>query len=81
MAFFQRVMNYVFNELLVNTLANSRSFQRFAIKTDAVLKDLAEKGATHKTTMQEQAQNFQKVFQQELRKGMEQQFKTPKKGP
>ena len=32
--FFSGVFNYVFNELLVDTLANSRAFQRFAVRTD-----------------------------------------------
>ena len=34
MAFFGRVFNYVFNELLVDALANSKTFQRFAVRTD-----------------------------------------------
>mmetsp|Transcript_20557 Transcript_20557/g.69918 ORF Transcript_20557/g.69918 Transcript_20557/m.69918 type:complete len:122 (-) Transcript_20557:77-442(-) len=32
---FQRVLNYVANELLVEKLSNSPTFQRFAIRTDA----------------------------------------------
>jgi hypothetical protein len=39
MAFFGRVMNYVFNELLVDALANSRAFQRFAVRTDKALRE------------------------------------------
>ena len=43
MAFFQRVMHYVFNELLVNALANSRTFQRFAIRSNEAMQDFAKK--------------------------------------
>ena len=40
--FFSGVFNYVFNELLVDTLANSRAFQRFAVRTDKALKEAFE---------------------------------------
>lgn len=45
MAFFQRLLNYLVNEVLVQGLANSRAFQRFAVKTDAALTELKTKGA------------------------------------
>ena len=44
MAFFKGVMNYVFNELLVDALANSKSFQRFAVRTDKALKEAQASG-------------------------------------
>lgn len=44
MAFFQKLLNYIVNQVLVEGLANSRTFQRFAIKTDAKLKELRQKG-------------------------------------
>eukprot|EP01083_Nonionella_stella_P224335 798639_1 len=40
--FFQRVANYVANEILIKGLANSRTFQRFAVRTDATLKNMKE---------------------------------------
>lgn len=33
-SFFQRVMHYVINEVLVDTLANSKTFQRFAVRSN-----------------------------------------------
>ena len=45
MAFFQRVFNYIANELLVEGLANSRTFQRFAVRTNEFLKDASKQGA------------------------------------
>ena len=42
--FFSGVFNYVFNELLVDTLANSRAFQRFAVRTDKALKEAQASG-------------------------------------
>ena len=42
--FFSGVFNYVFNELLVDTLANSRAFQRFAVRTDKALREAQASG-------------------------------------
>jgi hypothetical protein len=44
MSFFSRVVSYVFNELLVEGLANSKTFQRFAVRTDAALKEAKTSG-------------------------------------
>ena len=48
MAFFSRVMNYVFNELLVDALANSKTFQRFAVRTDKALHEAQASGKISK---------------------------------
>ena len=48
MAFFSRVMNYVFNELLVDALANSKTFQRFAVRTDKALREAQTSGKISK---------------------------------
>ena len=42
--FFQRVANYVANEIIVKGLANSRTFQRFAVRTNKQYEDLTKKG-------------------------------------
>ena len=44
MSFVNRLFSYVFNELMVNALANSRTFQRFAVKSDALMKEAAADG-------------------------------------
>ena len=38
MSFVGRLANYVLNEFLVNALANSKSFQRFAVRTDDAMR-------------------------------------------
>ncbi|GLD96638.1 hypothetical protein PINS_up005322 [Pythium insidiosum] len=48
MSFFQRLVSYVVNDVAVKTLANSRAFQRFALKTHYHVEDakhLASTGA------------------------------------
>jgi len=42
--FFQRVANYVANEIIVKGLANSKSFQRFAVRTNKKYEDVAKQG-------------------------------------
>lgn len=43
--FFQRVANYVANEMIVKGLANSKIFQKFAVRTNKQYEDLAKQGA------------------------------------
>lgn len=43
MAFFKRVMDHLLNQVLVETLANSRWFQRFAVHSHKLSKEVAEK--------------------------------------
>mmetsp|Transcript_13753 Transcript_13753/g.19664 ORF Transcript_13753/g.19664 Transcript_13753/m.19664 type:complete len:127 (+) Transcript_13753:135-515(+) len=38
--FVQRIANYIANEILIKGLANSKTFQRFAVRTDATLQKL-----------------------------------------
>ena len=45
MRFLQNLFSYWANLVLVETLANSRTFQRFAISTDKLMKELSKKGA------------------------------------
>lgn len=68
-------MNYVANELLVNTLSNSRAFQQFAIKSDMAMKEMASKSAEHSNKITTQASEFTKVFSEELKKGFEEASK------
>lgn len=59
MSFFQRIASHFLNQVLVDGLANSRTFQRFAISSNAKMQDIAKKSADAK-----------KVFNEELTKGM-----------
>jgi hypothetical protein len=45
--FFQRVANYVANEVIVKGLANSRTFQRFVVRADKQFKDIHQTGTEH----------------------------------
>ncbi|KAL0039582.1 hypothetical protein WJX77_002576 [Trebouxia sp. C0004] len=74
MAFFQRVFSYVFNEVLVNTLANSKSFQRFAVKTTHMVEEMSKKGVGTQGQIGEKAAEFKKIFRDEMKKGMDTHF-------
>ena len=43
--FIQRVANYVANEVIVKGLANSKTFQKFAVRTDQQFKDVHKMGS------------------------------------
>lgn len=75
MAFFQRLFSYLVNEALVNGLANSRTFQRFAIRSNEMFNDLSKKGVEGQQKYSEQAQSFLKTFREEVKKGFEEQSK------
>lgn len=80
MSFFGKVFSYVFNEALVNTLANSRVFQRFAVRSSRVIEDLHSKGSTHTERLSNQASDFSKVFREQLKKGIDEQFGSKASG-
>ena len=42
--FVQRVANYIANEVLIKGLANSKTFQRFAVRTDSHLQKMKTEG-------------------------------------
>ncbi|KAK9845061.1 hypothetical protein WJX74_010124 [Apatococcus lobatus] len=79
--FFGRVFSYVFNELLVNTLANNRTFQRFAIRSSEMLQELSQKGKEQSSTLGDQAQTFAQTFSREVRKGFAQESKSSQQPP
>mmetsp|Transcript_8999 Transcript_8999/g.26966 ORF Transcript_8999/g.26966 Transcript_8999/m.26966 type:complete len:85 (-) Transcript_8999:3189-3443(-) len=80
MSFFGKVFSYVFNEALVQGLANSKTFQRFAVRSSKIVEELQSKGTTHKERLTSQASEFSKTFREEMKKGMDQQF-SGKDGP
>lgn len=45
MSFFARVFNHLVNEVLVNSLANNRTFQQLAVRSNAWVADIAKKSA------------------------------------
>lgn len=50
-AFFQRLVSYVVNDVAVKTLANSRAFQRFALKTHYHVEDAKTMASTGANTL------------------------------
>ncbi|GMH33719.1 hypothetical protein BSKO_01553 [Bryopsis sp. KO-2023] len=69
MSFFSRILNHVVNEVLVNSLANSRIFQRFAIRSNEAMKEVVEKGKVVSGQAAEFTHAFTKEFRTELQKG------------
>ena len=52
--FVQRVANYLANEVLIKGLANSRTFQRFAVRSEIRMQELPKAGT----------ENFAKAFEE-----------------
>jgi len=42
--FIQRVVNYLANEVIIKGLANSKTFQKFAVRTDASIREVHKTG-------------------------------------
>jgi hypothetical protein len=57
-------------QVLVDTLANSKTFQRFAIRSNAVFSDMAKKGTVHHQSVTQKSTEFMQTFREELTKGM-----------
>lgn len=56
--FIQRVANYVANEVIIKGLAHSKTFQRFAVRTDQHLKEVQKMGTEQfSKTVEEMAKN------------------------
>uniref|UniRef100_A0A0E0DFY9 Uncharacterized protein n=1 Tax=Oryza meridionalis TaxID=40149 RepID=A0A0E0DFY9_9ORYZ len=54
---FGRVLGYVLNEFLVQVLANNRTFQRFAVRTNKSLENLSSKAKEVREELSEQWRN------------------------
>ncbi|KAK9153976.1 hypothetical protein Sjap_001456 [Stephania japonica] len=55
-----RVLSYLVNELLVNSLANSPSFQRFAVRTSKRMEELSNIAAKKRQDLVEQVKDLSK---------------------
>ncbi|KAL9425981.1 uncharacterized protein LOC107177475 isoform X2 [Citrus sinensis] len=62
--FMHRVISYVVNEVIVNGLANSPAFQRFAVRTSRRIEDISSKAAQKREELAEQMKDFSKNFEQ-----------------
>ncbi|KAL0309984.1 UNVERIFIED_CONTAM: hypothetical protein Sradi_5940700 [Sesamum radiatum] len=61
--FIHRVVSYVANELIVNGLANSPRFQRFAVRTSKKLEEYSDIAAQKKREIAEQLKDASKNFE------------------
>ncbi|XP_004302629.1 PREDICTED: uncharacterized protein LOC101307410 [Fragaria vesca subsp. vesca] len=60
--FVHRVMSYLVNELLVDSLANSKSFQRFAVRTSKQMDELSNLAAKKKEQLAKQMEDISESF-------------------
>ncbi|CAN6576116.1 hypothetical protein ACFX13_010062 [Malus domestica] len=67
--FMNRVVSYLVNELLVDSLANSRAFQRFAVKTSKRIEDIQNIAAKKKEQLAEQMKDFSKNMEDSFKDG------------
>ncbi|XP_061366430.1 uncharacterized protein LOC133309652 [Gastrolobium bilobum] len=58
--FLHRVISYVVNEVVVNSLANNPSFQRFAVRTSRRIEDISNKAVQKKQELAEQIKDISK---------------------
>jgi hypothetical protein len=61
--FVQRIANYVANEVLIKGLANSKTFQKFAVRTSKQYDEL------HKTGTEKLTQTFEELAKQQAAEG------------
>jgi len=66
---FQRVFQYVAQELIVDNLANNPSFQRFAVRSSKALEELAQKGVQVRKQLSEQMQDIAEGVKDEVSRG------------
>lgn len=58
-----RVVSYLVNELLVNSLANSPAFQRFAVRTSKRIDDISTIAVKKRQELAEQMKDLSKNFE------------------
>ncbi|XP_059668009.1 uncharacterized protein LOC132313315 [Cornus florida] len=61
--FMHRVISYVVNEFVVSGLANSPTFQRFAVRSSKRMEDLSNIAAKKKQELAEQMKDLSKNFE------------------
>ncbi|KAI3447795.1 hypothetical protein Pfo_004460 [Paulownia fortunei] len=61
--FIHRVISYVANELIVNGLANSPRFQRFAVRTSKKMEEYSDIAAQKKKELADQMKDVSKNFE------------------
>ncbi|GMH05125.1 hypothetical protein Nepgr_006965 [Nepenthes gracilis] len=62
--FLHRIVSYVVNELVVESLANSPAFQRFAVRTSRRLEDISNMATQKRQELAEQIKEVSKNFEE-----------------
>ncbi|KAL4189748.1 hypothetical protein AMTRI_Chr08g208690 [Amborella trichopoda] len=62
-AFLNRLISYVVNEVVVRGLANSPTFQRFAVRTSKTIEDVSAKAIQKRLQFEEQMRELSKSFE------------------
>eukprot|EP00892_Ulva_mutabilis_P003316 jgi/Ulvmu1/1356/UM011_0084.1 len=73
-------MSYVINNLLVESLAKSTSFQRFAVYTNELYKEGVKAAEPQMKEQAAKVQTFSKAFYDNMSKEMEQVLKSVENG-
>ncbi|XP_019059604.1 PREDICTED: uncharacterized protein LOC109117252 [Tarenaya hassleriana] len=60
--FIHRVVSYLANEIIVNGLANSPAFQRFAVRTSKKMEEVSKLAAQKQQELAEQLKQASKDF-------------------
>ncbi|KAF8397265.1 hypothetical protein HHK36_016175 [Tetracentron sinense] len=61
--FMNRVISYLVNEIVVNGLANSPAFQRFAVRTSKRIEDVSNLAVQKRRELAEQMKDMSKNFE------------------
>ncbi|XP_019243237.1 PREDICTED: uncharacterized protein LOC109223396 [Nicotiana attenuata] len=61
--FLHRVISYVANELIVNGLANSPAFQRFAVRSSRRMEDLSKMAQQKRQELASKVEDVSKNFE------------------
>ena len=73
MKFLQQAMNYLLNRALTEGLANNRTFQRFAITTDKMLKEVAKEAPKSAEELKRKATEYSRQFSEEFTKALKEE--------
>ncbi|KAI8013092.1 hypothetical protein LOK49_LG05G00230 [Camellia lanceoleosa] len=61
--FMHRVISYLVNEVVVDGLANSPAFQRFAVRTSKRIENISNTAAQKKQELADQMKDLSKSFE------------------
>lgn len=66
--FLRKIFDHLLNQVLVESLANARWFQKFAVWSSITAKELGEKSKQHTSGLDERFSKFAEVAKQQSEK-------------